>query len=169
MLSLTNEQIEILNNLQKYDPSWRGFATSGQDFGDILESTQEDVVAIESTVTTLEDTVDAIAVETGGTLSADLVFNSAAEIVLGSVPLGRKVTISVINVTTGFNGTLPTLTIGTNTNPTLIMAEDDSAIDEVVAFLSTPISVFTETTELKAFLNSGSSTQGECNITVSFS
>lgn len=156
---LTEKQIKILNDLKKYDPAWREFSSDGVDFGSVFQSTQDQVTDLQTTVETIE----------GGTISTTLVFSSPSNLILGTIPADKRVILATIDVLNSFNGSIPSITIGTDSNPSLIMSEDESAIDEVLTFVSTPAIKFTSETELKVFFNSGGSTIGNCVIAVSFS
>lgn len=78
--------------------------------------------------------------------------------------LGTRVVQILVNVKTKFTGGSPTLTIGTNSNPSKY--GDNAAVDlsETGVYLMMPLDILEIATQVKAFWNPDGVTEGEAEI-----
>ena len=153
MAGLTLVQKQTLNDVSKYEPAWRNFGLlTGQGFGDIIDDTIERVDSLETT-------------SSASFLEFNISFNSPNEIILLSGASEVFISEVVVQILQPFNS-LAELSIGTDSDPDLIVPIIESDLNELIEFISNP--KIKTSDQIKLFLNSGSSSQGQAKVIIKF-
>lgn len=118
---------------------------------------------------TLIGTADS-AVTDAGTLTTTITHTSGASTVIGNISSGKKVTSVTVNVTTAFDGSAPTLTVGDGSDNNRLQEADDNDLKDVFAYESTPNFVYSSATDesILVYFNADSSTTGTAVVTVTY-
>ena len=119
---------------------------------------------------TLIGTADS-AVTDAGSLTVTLLHSNGAQTVIGNVSNGSKIQSVTVDVTTQFNGSAPTLTIGDASDNDRLMTDDYLDLTETGTYEVQPNYVYSNTTDTNvlAYFDADSSTTGTAVITVSYS
>ena len=118
---------------------------------------------------TLIGTADS-AVTDAGTLTTTITHTSGASVVIGNISSGKKVTNVTVNVTTAFDGSAPTLTVGDGSDNNRLQEADDNDLKEAYAYESTPNFVYSSATDesILVYFNADSSTTGTAVVTLTY-
>tara|TARA_B110000444_G_scaffold40001_1_gene35775 strand:+ start:2247 stop:3314 length:1068 start_codon:yes stop_codon:yes gene_type:complete len=118
---------------------------------------------------TLIGTADS-AVTDAGTLTLTVTHATGTSAVIGNISSGKKVTNVTINVTTAFDGSAPTLTVGDSGDNDRLHEADDNDLAEAYAYESTPNFVYSSATDesILVYFNADSSTTGTAVVTVTY-
>ena len=118
---------------------------------------------------TLIGTADS-AVTDAGTLTTTITHTSGASVVIGNISSGKKVTNVTVNVTTAFDGSAPTLTVGDGNDNNRLQEADDNDLKEAYAYESTPNFVYSSATDesILVYFDADSSTTGTAVVTLTY-
>ena len=118
---------------------------------------------------TLIGTADS-AVTDAGTLTTTITHESGASVVIGNISSGKKVTSVTVNVTSAFDGSEPTVTVGDASVNNRLQEADDNDLKEAYAYESTPNFVYSSATDesILVYFNADSSTTGTAVVTVTY-
>ena len=118
---------------------------------------------------TLIGTADS-AVTDAGTLTLTVTHTTGTSAVIGNISSGKKVTNVTVNVTTAFDGSAPTITIGDSGDNDRLQEADDNDLKEAYAYESTPNFVYSSATDesILVYFNADSSTTGTAVVTVTY-
>ena len=118
---------------------------------------------------TLIGTADS-AVTDAGTLTTTITHTSGASVVIGNISSGKKVTNVTVNVTTAFDGSAPTLTVGDGSDNNRLQEADDNDLKEAYAYESTPNFVYSSATDesILVYFDADSSTTGTAVVTLTY-
>lgn len=106
---------------------------------------------------------------TPNTIAVDVVFGSTTPVTVLSLPVGYAVTRVVVNVTTAFNGTNPTLSLGIAGDVSKYFATTDVDLTAIASFPLEMNVVAVESEEIIiATYNAGSSTAGTAQILITY-
>ena len=118
---------------------------------------------------TLIGTADS-AVTDAGTLTTTIVHTTGASVVIGNVSQNKKVQTVTVDVTTAFDGTSPTLTVGDAGDTDRLMTNDYLDLTDVATYEATPNFTYTNATDtsILAYFDADSSTTGTAVITITY-
>ena len=118
---------------------------------------------------TLIGTADS-AVTDAGTLTTTIVHTTGASVVIGNVSQNKKVQTVTVDVTTAFDGSAPTLTIGDAGDNDRLMTNDYIDLKDVATYEVTPNYTYTNAadTDVLAYFNADSSSTGTAVVTISY-
>ena len=118
---------------------------------------------------TLIGTADS-AVTDAGTLTTTILHSTGASVVIGNISTGKKVQSVTVDVTTAFDGSAPTLTIGDAGDADRLMSNDLLDLKDVATYEATPNFTYSNAadTDVLAYFNADSSTTGTAVITISY-
>ena len=158
---MTDEQVQILNNLSKYIPAFRNFTDElgAVDFGTSLQATEQGVSNLESTVEGIQEASVSTVIELG-------IGSSSIEDIV-TIPATKGITSIDVFVGTTFNATAQ-LSIGTVEAPELLMAEKEIDLSIGNTYVSAPTLVFSSDTLIKAFFTLGGSSAGSATIRITY-
>ena len=110
------------------------------------------------------------AVVDAGTLTTTLTHANGTQTVIGNISNGSKVQSVTVDVTTAFDGSAPTLTIGDASDNDRLMTDDYLDLTEVGTYEVQPNYVYSNATDtnILAYFGADSSTTGTAVITISY-
>lgn len=98
----------------------------------------------------------------------DFTFEDLTQFGLGVIPAGYYVTKIIVQVTTPFNGTNPTLSIGRTGAINELMAVDENYLKDASIFEVQPFHLYSAITALRGYFTVDGSTAGAGRITISY-
>ena len=118
---------------------------------------------------TLIGTADS-AVTDAGTLTTTITHTTGASVVIGNISQNKKVQTVTVDVTTAFDGTSPTLTVGDAGDTDRLMTNDYLDLTDVATYEATPNFTYTNATDtsILAYFDADSSTTGTAVITITY-
>ena len=146
-VDLTLDQQELLNNISKYEPAWRGFGNLGSGFGDKMKAITVEMIS-------LRDDID---VEIVGIKEIDFSFSSGSQIEVFNGTSEVFVSDIAVQIIQPFNSSA-SLSIGTDSNPELLFLLAESDLNETNEFITFPKIKTSDV--IKVFFNSASSGSG---------
>jgi hypothetical protein len=119
---------------------------------------------------TLIGTADS-AVTDSGTLTTTILHSTGASTVIGNISSGSKVQSVTVDVTTAFDGSAPTLTVGDASDTDRLMTDDYLDLTDTGTYEVQPNFVYSNATDTSvlAYFDADSSTTGTAVITISYS
>ena len=158
---MTDEQAQILNNLSKYLPALRNFTDEpgSVSFGTSLQTTEQSVSTLQSTVEGIQEASVSTVVELG-------IDSSSIEDIV-TIPATKGITSIDVFVDAVFNATAQ-LSIGTVEEPELLMAEKEIDLSIGNTYVSAPTLVFSSATLIRAFFTLGGSSTGNATIRITY-
>ena len=118
---------------------------------------------------TLIGTADS-AVTDAGTLTTTITHTTGASVVIGNISQNKKVQTVTVDVTTAFDGTSPTLTVGDAGDTDRLMTNDYLDLTDIATYEATPNFTYTNATDtsILAYFDADSSTTGTAVITITY-
>ena len=118
---------------------------------------------------TLIGTADS-AVTDAGTLTTTITHTTGASVVIGNISQNKKVQTVTVDVTTAFDGTSPTLTVGDAGDTDRLMTNDYLDLTDVATYEATPNFTYTNATDtsILAYFDADCSTTGTAVITITY-
>ena len=148
------KQVEILNNLEKYLPAFKGYSQAGPPLGDTL-------LVQDTKISDLEAGAE------GTSVQVQLTSSSHAQSSLGIFEAGTRFKSVLIEILEPFNSNA-FLTVGTDSGVNLLASSEYSDPFDPFLYTITPELLITEQIELKAFLSLEGSTTGKLNLIVNY-
>ncbi len=102
------------------------------------------------------------------TISKNFAHNDISPSLLGNINANSTVVSVDVTIVTEFNDPSSTMSVGTDSNVEQFMSTEMIYTDEQATFINDQKQTLTVTTAAKVFINSGSSTQGEAQVTITY-
>lgn len=151
-IDLTFDQQELLNNISKYEPAWRGFGNmNGGGFGNKMKT-------IIGEVNSLRNDID---IGATGVKEINVDFSSANEIEIFDGTSEVFISDIAVAILESFN-TLATISIGTNIDNELLFSSNESDLNELNEFITFPKIKISD--PIKLFFDSAGSSSGKAKI-----
>ena len=118
---------------------------------------------------TLIGTADS-AVTDAGTLTTTITHTSGASVVIGNISSGKKVQTVTVDVTTAFDGSAPTLTVGDAGDTDRLMTNDYIDLTDVATYEVTPNYTYSNAadTSVLVYFDADSSSTGTAVVTLTY-
>ena len=118
---------------------------------------------------TLIGTADSATTD-AGTLTATITHSSGASTVIGNISTGKKVQSITVDVTTAFDGSAPTLTVGDAGDNDRLMTNADLDLKDVFAYETTPNYTYSNATDTSVlvYFDADSSSTGTAVVTLTY-
>ncbi len=153
MTSLTSVQKQILNDISKYEPAWRGFGITGnQGFGNLMDETIDRITILETS-------------SSQSALEFNVTFNSLNEIFLLENNIGLFLSEIIIKVIEPFNN-LSKISIGTDLDQELLMRITESDLNEINEYIALPKTTVSDS--IKLFLDTAGAINGQAKVIIKF-
>ena len=159
---MNDKQAQILDNLSKYIPAFRNFTSElgSVGFGTGLQTTEQSVSTLQSDVEEIQEASVSTVVE--------LEASSSREQNVVIVPAGKGVTLLSVQVNSVAFNEFAQLSIGSDENLELLLAEDEVDLSIGGTYVSNPPIVFSNDTQIKAFFEAGGSAAGSALIRLTY-
>lgn len=154
-MGLTKRQKQILNNLAKYDPAWRGFNEAGD------HALPEEERGFGSVVHGASGPTGAKTIYVEFEAGPD----NQGQVRVGSIPEGGRIINCSAIVLVPFNKRAA-ISVGTTANPNLVLTDNDVDLSEVGTYSTLPLNAFDQNTEINAFFSNAS--RGKALILITF-